>query len=134
GPERGPVVKKGATIPIAVPRLLLEGALQEVHVTPPRGGARVFVTSLGPPRELPEDRMQEPAEPHALSMSLRPDAVQAVVPVPRADQGQAVRPDGEAPVERARTMLEQRATLDGDRGLEVRLVLSRREGGPFQEG
>ena len=42
--------------------------------------------------------------------------------------------DREAPVERAGAVFEHGATLAGDRGLEVRLVLFRCEDGPFEEG
>ena len=72
------------------------------------------------------------------TLSPRPsgaDAVHAVVPVARADQGQAVRADGEAPVERAGAVLEQRAVLGGDRGLEVRVVAApSRAAGPSRKG
>src|SRR2546430_7163355 len=54
-----------------------------------------------------------------------------IFPVPRPDQGQAVFADREAPVERAGAVFEHGATLVGDRGLEVRLVLFRCEDGPL---
>ena len=71
--------------------------------------------------------MQEEAEPGALAASCRPDAVHAVVPVAAADERQAVGAGGEALVDRANAMFEERAVLGGHARLAVRLVLVRRE-------
>ena len=68
--------------------------------------------------------VQEPAQPDALALARLADAVHAVVPVAGADQRQAVRAGGEAEVEAARAMLEQRRRLVGLVGLEVEIVLA----------
>ena len=50
--------------------------------------------------------MKEPAEPDALALAAGADQIKAVVPVPRADQRQAVATDRKALVEGARAVFE----------------------------
>ena len=84
-------------------------------------------------REGRERRVQEPAEPDALALALRSDAVHAVVPVARADQGEPVDADGEAAVERARAVFEERRGVFADHRLEERIVLALAQRRSFQE-
>ena len=79
-----------------------------------RRGARRLAARLGERREGRERRVQEPAEPDALALAAVADPVHAVVPVAGADQRQAVRADGEAAVERARAVLEERARCSSE--------------------
>ena len=60
--------------------------------------------------------MQEEAEPGALAASLPSDAVHAVVPVAAADERQAVGAGGQALVDRAQAVLEERACSAETRG------------------
>ena len=55
--------------------------------------------------------MEKPGEPHAFSSPLPADPVHAVVPVPRAHQGQSVRPDHERAIESTGAMLEESPLL-----------------------
>ena len=59
--------------------------------------------------------MEEEAEPGALAAALPAHAVHAVVPVAAADERQAVRAGGQALVDRAQAVLEERAALGGRR-------------------
>ncbi len=71
---------------------------------------------------------EQPAEPDALALAALADPVHAVVPVAGADQRQAMGAgQGEALVEAARAMLEQRRRLVGLVGLEEGVVLAGRE-------
>src|SRR5437763_6694232 len=65
GPQGSPVVEIGATIPVSVPSVLVEGGPEGAHVISPRAGARVLATGVGHLRELPERRMEKPPEPDA---------------------------------------------------------------------
>ena len=80
-----------------------------------------------------QDGVQEPAQPDALAPALVADPVHAVVPVARADQRQAVGADREAPVERARAVLEQRRRVRRAPRLEVGVRLVRPQGRPVEE-
>ena len=94
GSERRPVVEVGAAVPPSVPAMLLEGSLEGPHVLAPHGGAPLVAAILGHRREALEGRMEKPPEPDALAAPGRADPVHPVVPVARADQGEAVRADG----------------------------------------
>src|SRR5579872_6943135 len=85
-------------------------------------------------RKLPQNRMQEPPQPHALSLALRPDAVQTVVPIARPDQRQPMTSHREAPIERACAVFKEGSGSVGDPRLEVGFVLSLGERFAFQEG
>ena len=67
--------------------------------------------------------MKEPAEPDALALAAGADQIQAVVPVSRADQRQAVAADRKALVEGPRAVFEQSGVLLGNGRLKVRLQL-----------
>ena len=134
GAERRPIVKVGAPIPLAIPRLAFERRLERADMQSPRLGALVLPACVGQPRKLPEDGVQKPAEPDALAFPFLADPVHPVIPVSRADQRQAVAPDRQAAVERARAMFEQGPVLCGHPWLEIRLVLPRRESRPVEEG
>src|SRR5207237_3905172 len=55
--------------------------------------------------ELRQHGAQEEPEPNALAPAVGPDEVHAVVPVARAHQRQAMRAEGESPLDGAHTML-----------------------------
>ena len=99
----------------------------------PRREARPVAASFRQRRERLECRVQEPAEPDALPLAVLADPVHAVVPVAGADQRQAVRADGETPVEPTRAVLEQRRTLFREHRLEVGVVLAGAERLAFEE-
>src|SRR5579859_1721171 len=77
--------------------------------------------------------MQKPPQPHTLSLALRPDAVQAVVPIARPDQREPMASHREAPIERTRAVFKERTGGFRDPRLEVRFVLSLRERVALQE-
>src|SRR5882724_671548 len=133
GPEWGAVVEVGAAIPVTVPGVSLEGGLEGADVAAPALGARVLAAGVRQPRELPERRVQEPAQPDALSAPFRPHPVHAVVPVAGAHQGEPVGADGEAAVEGPRAVLEEGAALGRDGGLEVGVLVSGGNRRPLQE-
>src|SRR5262249_19959759 len=112
-PERRAVVEVGAPVPVAVPGAL-EGGLERAHVMPPRLTTLRLAAQIREARELPERGVQEPAEPDGLAASRGADPVHAVVPVARPDERETVLADGEAVIERPRTMLEQRRALVRD--------------------
>src|ERR1019366_850996 len=80
-----------------------------------------------------EDGMQEPCEPHALPLALKADAIHSVVPVPRPHQREAMDSHAETPIERPRTMLEERPMLGRDARLEIGRQLSGGEHRPLEE-
>ena len=82
---------------------------------------------LGDARELAEVGVEEPAEPDALALAVRTDAVHAVVPVSRAHERQSMTPDREAPIEGPRAVLEEGRGFGGHLRLEVTIDLARRE-------
>ncbi len=118
GAERRSVVEIGAPVPVPVPGFPLDRHLQRVHVRAPPLCPLGVSALPGEPGELPEVGVEEPGEPDALALPLAADAVHSVVPVSGPHQRQAVRPDGEAAVERAGAVLEERPDLGGDLGHE----------------
>jgi hypothetical protein len=74
----------------------------------------VFASILAQRDELREHAVEEEAEPGALAPSRPPHAIQAVVPVAAADEGQSVGPNRRTLVDRAQAVLEQRAPLVGE--------------------
>ena len=107
--ERSPVVEEGAAIPVAVPAVAFERRLQGVRVLAP-GEARAGLSALlGDAGELEEVGVEEPAEPDALALAARADAVHAVVPVSRAHERQSMAADREAR-DRAPARSARRAT------------------------
>ena len=77
--------------------------------------------------------MEEEAQPGALAAALPADAVHPVVPVSASHEGQPVRAGGQALVDRAQAVLEERAALRGHARLDVGLLRVRGEGRGFQE-
>ena len=77
--------------------------------------------------------MEEEAQPGALAAALPAHAVHPVVPVSAAEERQPVRAGGQALVDRAQAVLEERAALGGDARLDVGLLLVRGERWRFQE-
>ena len=69
--------------------------------------------------------VQEEAEPGALAAPRGPDAVHAVVPVAGAEERKAVRARGQALVDRAQAVLEERAVFGGHARQSVGFVLVR---------
>ena len=104
--ERTPIVVVAAQVPLAVP-----GAVQ--HAGQPARFGRKACRPGGIPLfaewyELPQDGMQEPAEPDALSLPAVAHPVHPVVPVTAAHQGKPVPARRESLVDGAQAVLEQR--------------------------
>src|SRR6266403_1505601 len=78
--------------------------------------------------------MQKPAQPDALAAARRADPIHAVVPVARSEQRQAMRADGEAPVQRPDTVLEEGRGPRRRPGRRKDLVLVYVERRAFQKG
>ena len=124
-PRGAAVVVIGASVPLAVPRLL------EHRRQPPRLGAAalgegIVAARRAEGREVEEHGMEEEAEPDALAPSFAAHEVHAVVPIAGAHQRQAVLARRQAAVERAPAVLEERGALGGDARLRIGLQLARR--------
>src|SRR6202034_1419259 len=102
------VVEISAEIPLTVPGMFFEGGFQAGHVEPPSFGALVLAAGVGDRRENIQHMMQEPSEPDAFALAARADEIHAIVPVALAHEGKAVRPVGEAAIDGAGAMLEDR--------------------------
>src|SRR5204863_2588628 len=102
--ERGAVVEVGAAVPVAIPRLL-EHRRHSLALSGPTDCARRVPARSHQRGEIVKDLRQEPAEPDALAAALVSDTVHAVVPVPGADQGKAMRADGEPTLDGADAVL-----------------------------
>src|SRR5579872_4491084 len=84
--------------------------------------------------KFPQNCVQEPREPDALSLAMLSDAIHAVVPVARAHQRQTVAAHIQAAVERSGAMFEQRSTGLRYSRLEIGLALAFRQQLTFKEG
>ena len=91
----------------------------------PLGLAHRLIACARKGRERHERGVQEPPEPDAFTAPHLADPIHAIVPVARADQRQAVLPNGQAPLQRPRTVFEQRSGVVGGDGLKVRVLLTR---------
>ena len=89
--------------------MALERPPERLQVGPPARRPGPLAAGLRDRRERGQDGIQEPAQPDALAPALVAYPVHAVVPVARPDQRQPVGADFEAPVERRRTVVEQRS-------------------------
>ncbi len=78
--------------------------------------------------------MEKEAEPRALATAGRPDAVHAVVPVAGADEGKSVGAGGDAFVDRADAVFEERSSRRRHRRLAVRLQRIRCKTRRIEEG
>ena len=67
--ERRAVIVVGAAIPFAVPAVALERGFQRADVQAPGFGALVFAARVRDLGELPENRVQKPAEPDAFAFA-----------------------------------------------------------------
>ena len=121
--ERCAVVEEGAPVPVAVPAVFLERGAQALHVRSPAIGMHRVGTRLGDRDEGGERAIQEPAEPDALALALLADAVEAVVPVPGADQWETVGADAETAVDRCCAMVVEGSLPRRWFRLEVQVVL-----------
>ena len=127
--QRRAVVVVAAPVPLAVPG---RARARRRAAAPPAGSDRRAARSsrrIADRRKRGEDGVQEEAEPRALAAALRPDAVHPVVPVAAADQRQPVRADGQALVDRANAMFEERAVFG-----RTRRAARRRSAGPASSG
>src|SRR6185437_11112448 len=130
---RRSVIEPGAPIPAPVPPLVLERRPQPAGVRAPGCGSLRLMTGIGQRCETHDGRVEKPAQPDALAATICADAIHPVVPVAGADQRQAVTADGEASVEAAGAMLEQRSAMVGYGRLEEALMLAFLQFPPFQE-
>jgi len=85
----------------------------------------VVAPRLANRQHLAEHRVEEETHPHAFAAAALPDAIHAVVPVAAAEERQPMRPLGQALVDGAEAVFEQRGVFARDRGLGVRLLLIR---------
>src|SRR4029453_7424029 len=114
--------------------LPFERLLQGAHMASPPLGALVLPTRVSQVSPFGEHGVKEPPEPDALPLTAGAHLVHPVVPITRTYQRQAVNSDRQAVIERARTMLEERASVGGGARLEVRPALSNLELRSFEEG
>ena len=105
--ERRAIIEEGPAIPLSVPTVTLESGLERADMQPPGFGALVLAARIRNLGELPENCVQEPAEPNTLALALLSNAVHAVVPVARADQRKTVTADSEASVQRSGAMFKE---------------------------
>src|SRR5262249_45723852 len=133
GTERRSIVEVSAAIPVAIPGLAFERSFERADMQAPCFGAAVLAARVGEPGKLPKYGVQEPAEPDAFALSSGADPVHAVVPVSRPHQRKAVLSNRQTTVERARAVLEHGGPVFRHMGLEIRLVLSRRQRRPVEE-
>ena len=82
--ERGAIVEPPSPIPVAIPGLAFEGAVQRLDVRPPLCNSRMIAAVLRDVCEVAQRRVQEPAEPDALTLTALTDPVHAVVPIAAA--------------------------------------------------
>ncbi len=89
-----------------------------------RSAPLVLAATLREPCELPERRVQEPAEPDAFALALRPDPVHSVVPIARAHQRKPWRPTARLRSSARAQCSKSVAVSLGDRRLKVRSCCS----------
>ncbi len=133
GAERRAVVVPAAQVPAAVPGVRLERRAVGVARRAVAGGPAGVAAPLAQRREGVQHGVQEEAHPDALAAPLAADAVHAVVPVARAEQGQPVRPGRQPAVEGAAAVLVHAPRLARGGGRQERLVLARLQGAGGQE-
>ena len=110
-PITAPSSNHAATIPVAVPCLLLERVLQRSRVLPPDGRARRVLPGVRQRREPVRVEVQHPGQPDALALTAFTHAVHPVVPIAAAHQRKPVPPDSEARVERQGAVLVEAGGL-----------------------
>jgi hypothetical protein len=122
-PQRRAVIEVRAPIPFAVPTVQVEIAAQlrlRLVASLRERGIAPCACELG---ELPQDRAKEEPQPHAFARALDADEVHAVVPVARAHERQATRPEAQAMDDRTHAMLvEARRLARAARQVVVRIV------------
>src|ERR1700732_4032089 len=96
--------------------------------------ALMLASRIGDFCKFPQDCVQEPAQPDALSLAVLADAVHSVIPIPRAHEGKTMNADFQAASERARAVLEQRRARSRYHRLEVRFGLPGGERVTLEEG
>src|ERR1017187_129583 len=134
GAERRAIIEVGAAIPLAVPAIVLERGFERADMQAPGFSALGFAARIGNLGELPENRVQEPAQPDTLALAVLSNPVHAVVPVSGADQRKSMSADSEAAVQGSGAMFKQGCASLGNAGLEVGFELSRGERIAFQKG
>ena len=108
--QRRAVVVVAAPVPLAVPGLL-EHAREAAGLAAVALGPGRVAAGLAERRELAQDAVEEEAQPGALAAPFPSHAVHAVVPVPAAHERKAVGAGGQALVDGAQAVLEERARL-----------------------
>src|SRR6266849_6945946 len=84
--KRRAVIEVGAAVPFAIPTFALERRFQSANVEPPVFRALVFASAVRNLCKLPENRVEEPAEPNAFSFPMLADSVHSIIPVACAHQ------------------------------------------------
>ena len=122
--QRLAVVEEGAPIPVSVPRFLFQRGRQRRGVRAPHRRSVAFPARLGDGNESRQRRVKEPAEPNAFARALFADAVHAVVPVARPDQGEPMDAERQRGVESQRAMLEYGRGLVRDGRIEEAVMFA----------
>ena len=134
GPQRRAAVVEGAQVPLPVPCLALQRALEPLHLSTELGSVCLVPTLLTHRAEGVQNCIQEPPKPHALPSAFDADPVHAVVPVACTHQRQTMRPGSGAPLDRPQTMLIEGAHLFRDDRGAVHIFLVGSQKRSLQEG
>src|SRR5271156_3924924 len=123
GAQRRAVVEISAAVPLAIPAIVFQSSLEAADVQAPRLSTLALATAIRELCKLPQDGVQEPAEPYAFALAVLSHAVHAVVPVTGAHQRQAVTSHIQAAVQGARAVLEKRRAGFRNARLEIGFLL-----------
>src|ERR1017187_2275336 len=134
GAERRAIIEVGAAIPLAVPAIVLERGFERADMQAPGFSALGFAARIGNLGELPENRVQEPAQPDTLALAVLSHPVHAVVPVSGADQRKAVATDTEASVQGPGAMFKEAGARRRYPRLKIGFEVSRGKMFAFQKG
>ena len=124
GTQRRTVIEVGATVPRAVPGILLDPLVQLCGFRLATLRERKIVTQPRHLGEFAEDVTEEESEPHAFALAMLADEIHAVVPVAAADERQSMRAESQAVENRPHAMLvDARPFVGHVRQIVVRVVL-----------
>ena len=113
GSERFAIVEVGTTVPLAVPRMLLDVLPELACLIEAVIGEGGVVPRARQARKLGEHVVQEEGQPDALAAAVVAHPVHAVIPVAAPDEGQAVYAEFQAALDGAHAVLVKRRRLLG---------------------